>query len=1227
MQSSRFKYLFLLSISAACAPEVPKQVESGFSMAEHSMPFANFALGFDASEMDAELMYRMFGDAACVGSSSPCQLTPGARAFAKKANKAMAGGRCEGFAVMSSLFHGGKLNPVDFGGSTARDLTLEDNTPLQREIAYWFTTQLVPEVSSKQTKSYMANEVMPALAKALAKGATERFRIGIVRKKGKTISGGHALTPISYTSDASEKGVYWLRVYDNNNPDTERLLKIDTLKNRWEFEAAENPARETRLYFGDESNQNPLYLAPVFNRVGQLPCAFCDDADESVVTSSGGAQISLPGFDIGVIDGMLSGGAMPSFSAPLDDQPAEFIVPVPAGALNINITAPSDADFPFATQAVEVQGANFNVSASDMLVSGNDTLEVSSNGTNVAYLNQSHTSLSLKTEVVLPDGRALAVAAVLSGSSSDVKANIDPATGNVSIAAGNADGTQVTMVVTSTDMTGAETTGQLTFVAEGDGGISADTTGWMAGAPLTGTVTNNGSTMTVTNACEDGVTSGMESDVDCGAVCTTKCSVTQACNSAADCESGFCSTAGRCVASSCEDGARSGSETAIDCGGTCGGCAVGQACAQNSDCAGTAACAGNVCTPTFAVGVAVTGLPGGNTLVLHDNGADPLSLGADGTYLFSTRVTGAYDVTVATQPAEATCTVTSGSGTATADVLVQITCVETFALGGALTGLPSGQTVTLQNGAQTLTLSADGTFTFSGRVVGAYAVTVATQPAGASCSVGNDSGVASADVIDITVTCSSGFSIGGNITGIPNAQVVELQNNGGDPLFVPFDGPFTFTLPASTYLVTVATQPTGATCVVTNSSGTATANVINVVVTCSPNAASGTLDTTFNGTGFLTQSLSTNSDFWIDGVMNADGSMVLVGQRDNAGTVEWVVSKVLATGALDTTFGTNGHLTISTGTGIQSTRGVFADGMGYLVVGTLAGAVDRDVGIARVTATGALDTAFATNGLATFDSGGGWDYVEDAARDAMGRIVVVGRSSVGGAGPHDVLVGRLNANGTADVTFGNAGFLLTDSGGDDTGASVAIDAATQDLLVVGTVDGSTRVWRLDSAGLPVFSFGTSGAATIDLSGAAGTQVPYRVVMSGTNVLVAGRADVTTSDFALMQLTSTGAVDTAFGSAGRLLIDRGGHEVAYSVTAAPGGGWYFGGHSGNNLVVGKLSATGVVDTTFATNGFFSAPLANSALAYHLLVDSAQRVVAIGTIRPGASEDLGVVRITP
>jgi hypothetical protein len=78
-------------------------------------------------------------------------------------------------------------------------------------------------------------------------------------------------------------------------------------------------------------------------------------------------------------------------------------------------------------------------------------------------------------------------------------------------------------------------------------------------------------------------------------------------------------------------------------------------------------------------------------------------------------------------------------------------------------------------------------------------------------------------------------SIGGTVTGLTGTGLV-LRNNGAGDLAVAADGAFRFAglVPAGgTYAVTVATQPTGQLCTVTNGTGTvATTNVTNVDVAC-----------------------------------------------------------------------------------------------------------------------------------------------------------------------------------------------------------------------------------------------------------------------------------------------------------------------------------------------------------------------------------------------------------
>jgi hypothetical protein len=69
-----------------------------------------------------------------------------------------------------------------------------------------------------------------------------------------------------------------------------------------------------------------------------------------------------------------------------------------------------------------------------------------------------------------------------------------------------------------------------------------------------------------------------------------------------------------------------------------------------------------------AIGGLVSGLAG--TLVLRNNGGDDLTLAANGPFTFATTlaVGGSYAVTVRTQPDGQTCSVSGGSGTATANV-------------------------------------------------------------------------------------------------------------------------------------------------------------------------------------------------------------------------------------------------------------------------------------------------------------------------------------------------------------------------------------------------------------------------------------------------------------------------------------------------------------------------------------------------------------------------------
>jgi 6-phosphogluconolactonase (cycloisomerase 2 family) len=82
-------------------------------------------------------------------------------------------------------------------------------------------------------------------------------------------------------------------------------------------------------------------------------------------------------------------------------------------------------------------------------------------------------------------------------------------------------------------------------------------------------------------------------------------------------------------------------------------------------------------TASYAVGGSVSGLLNGETVQLLNNNGDALPVSANGSFTFPTALAAgsAYNVTVGTQPAGASCSVSSGSGTISGAVSnVAVTC-------------------------------------------------------------------------------------------------------------------------------------------------------------------------------------------------------------------------------------------------------------------------------------------------------------------------------------------------------------------------------------------------------------------------------------------------------------------------------------------------------------------------------------------------------------------------
>lgn len=238
----------------------------GFTPGQNGFGFSNYGDDIPATNLTADELRRMFGDQVCARiDGEVCTLTPPAEQWMEQINGAMAGGHCEGMAVLSLMMYTGQVSPEIFNGSIASDLDINDET-LQREIAYWWATQTVAPTYTSVIKGTPV-EILDIVQQMEVSGET--FTIGIYKEDG---SGGHAITPFGVEDKGD--GLYAILVYDNNYPGQTRELLVDSRDNTWLYEASINPQVESELYTGNAETQT-LDLTPTSARLTQQDCPFC----------------------------------------------------------------------------------------------------------------------------------------------------------------------------------------------------------------------------------------------------------------------------------------------------------------------------------------------------------------------------------------------------------------------------------------------------------------------------------------------------------------------------------------------------------------------------------------------------------------------------------------------------------------------------------------------------------------------------------------------------------------------------------------------------------------------------------------------------------------------------------------------------------------------------------------------------------------------------------------
>ncbi|XFA70366.1 cadherin-like domain-containing protein [Tistrella mobilis] len=321
-----------------------------------------------------------------------------------------------------------------------------------------------------------------------------------------------------------------------------------------------------------------------------------------------------------------------------------------------------------------------------------------------------------------------------------------------------------------------------------------------------------------------------------------------------------------------------------------------------------------------------------------------------------------------------------------------------------------------------------------------------------------------------------------------------------------------------------------------------------------------------------------------------DGSYYQFGVDTDVAPNMVVIARYDADGKLDTSFGTNGIVTLDSGGTFTPGTALLQSNGKLLISGTVSPSGGTTAAVLiSLNDDGSMDEGFGTSGVVVFNEAGVEFSLFKVTVDDTDRILVAGMNFTGAAGTTDGLLYRLLADGSIDTAFNGGAPVAIDLGGNETLLSVAVQDDGK-IVVAGANDDGAILQRYNADGTLDTGFGGSGTVTIDDPDIFESSMIVLPQSAGGMIVVNMHVDVDTGlpVTTLVRLADDGSVDGSFGSGGSLVFT--GNLTTDATLLADGSVVLVGTRititGGTPTVTAsiiKIGTDGQLDTSFGTNG--------------------------------------------